>query len=110
MISRYIGVCHPLRRRDICTTSSTRRLVVGLIVVSFLVNVYKPLLSQVHHVPGVGMLCTSHQDHRFLTFVLDSTYAVMITFVPFVIITVFNLLIIRKLLRHNRKRRKVEIT
>ena len=44
---RYIGVCHPLRRRDICTTSSTRRLVLGLILVSFTLNIFKPLLSQV---------------------------------------------------------------
>ena len=52
-------------------------------------------------------MCTAHPNHRRLSFVLDSLYAVMITFVPFVVITVFNLLIIRKLLKHNRTRRQV---
>ncbi|XP_070183565.1 cysteinyl leukotriene receptor 2-like [Littorina saxatilis] len=108
-VERYIGVCHPLRRRDICTTSSTRRCVLGLVLVSFLINVFKPLLSQVQHIPGWGSMCTSHPSHRRLSFVLDSVYAVMITFVPFVIITVFNLLIIRKLLSHNKARRQVRV-
>lgn len=53
-------------------------------------------------------MCTSHVKHRRLSFVLDSVYAVMITFVPFVVITIFNLIIIRKLLRHNRRRRQVK--
>ncbi|KAL8586598.1 hypothetical protein ACOMHN_053951 [Nucella lapillus] len=108
-VERYIGVCHPLRRRDICTISTTRRLVLGLVIISFLINVFKPLLSQVQHIPGWGNMCTAHPNHRRLSFVLDSLYAVMITFVPFVVITVFNLLIIRKLLRHNRTRKQVRV-
>ncbi|KAK7475466.1 hypothetical protein BaRGS_00033285 [Batillaria attramentaria] len=108
-VSRYIGVCHPLRRRDICTTSSTRRLVLGLILLSFLLNLFKPFLSQVQHIPKWGNMCTTRPDHKRLSFVLDSVYAVMITFVPFVVITIFNLLIIRKLLRHNRRRRQVRV-
>ncbi|XP_076456358.1 cysteinyl leukotriene receptor 2-like [Babylonia areolata] len=108
-VERYIGVCHPLRRRDICTISTTRRLVLGLVIASFLLNVFKPLLSQVQHIPGWGSMCTAHPNHRRLSFVLDSLYAVMITFVPFVVITIFNLLIIRKLLRHNRTRKQVRV-
>ena len=95
-MERYIGVCHPLHRRHICSAKSTRKIVFGLVIFSLVFNMYKPLLSKVHEVHPWEVMCTTDPKHKQLSFVLDSVYAVSITFVPFVIITVINSLIIRK--------------
>lgn len=105
-IERYIGVCHPLQRRHICSAKSTRKIVFGLVIFSLVVNMYKPLLSKVQEIhPSGGLICTTDSQFQQLSFVLDSVYAVFITFVPFVIITSINSLIIRRLVRHNRQQR-----
>ncbi|CAL1532845.1 unnamed protein product, partial [Lymnaea stagnalis] len=104
-IERYIGVCHPFRRRHICSLAVTRRIVMGIVVLSFLFNIFKPLLSVVQHVDLHGQMCTTDPRHRLLSFILDSFYAVSITFFPFVVITVLNICIIRQLYLHNRQQR-----
>ncbi|XP_041361225.1 neurotensin receptor type 1-like [Gigantopelta aegis] len=108
-VERYIGVCHPLRRRDICTITSTRRIVLGLVIVSLILNVFKPTLSIVSDVKGWGRMCTTKADYRHLSFILDSIFAVMITLVPFVIITCMNLLIVRKLVLRNKRQRACKV-
>ena len=107
-IERYIGVCHPLQRRHICSAKSTRKIVLGLVVFSLIVNMYKPLLSKVQEIhPSGGLICTTDSDFKYISFVLDSVYAVSITCVPFVLITIINSLIIRRLVKHNRHQRLV---
>ncbi|XP_059176638.1 thyrotropin-releasing hormone receptor-like, partial [Physella acuta] len=106
-IERYIGVCHPLRRKHICTLSSTKRIVAGLLVLALLVNIFKPLLTVSHHVDMWGQACTTNPKYKQLSFILDSIYAVSITFVPFVIISVLNISIIRTLFLHNRQQRLI---
>ncbi|XP_050404444.1 probable G-protein coupled receptor 139 [Patella vulgata] len=104
-LERFIGVCHPLRRRDICTEASTRRIICGLIVTSLVISIYKPALSVVQDVTRYGRVCTTDPRHQYVTFVLDSIYAVFIALVPFVFITVLNLMIVRKLVMHNKRNR-----
>ncbi|XP_005098020.1 cysteinyl leukotriene receptor 2 isoform X2 [Aplysia californica] len=108
-VERYIGVCHPLHRRHICSPTSTKKIVFGFTVFSLVINIFKPLLSVVHDVELWGPMCTTYPQHRQLSFVLDSIYAVFITFIPFVIITVINILIIRRLVKHNRQQRLVRV-
>ncbi|XP_055872356.1 probable G-protein coupled receptor 139 [Biomphalaria glabrata] len=108
-VERYIGVCHPLRRRHICSLSSSRKIVFGIVIVSFLVNIFKPLLSRVQNVELWGHMCTTIPAYRDLSFILDSIYAVSITFVPFVIITILNIKIIRQLVVHNRQQRLLRV-
>ncbi|XP_046363013.2 neurotensin receptor type 1-like [Haliotis rufescens] len=108
-VERYIGVCHPLRRRDVCTLSSTRRIVGGLVIASLVLNIFKPILSIVNDVEKWGRMCTTNPDYRHLSFILDSIFAVMITLVPFCIITVLNLLIVRKLVLRNKRQMACKI-
>lgn len=103
-IERYIGVCLPLRRKDICTTRSTRKLLASICIVAILSTTYKPFLSGVYSSGDhAKQYCTSNPIYGFTAFVLDSIFAVLITFVPFLIITILNILIMRKLFVRNKK-------
>lgn len=106
---RYIGVCHPLRRRDICTKSGTRRIVGSIFVISIVIALYKPILSAIYVGTDGKHYCTTDRDYDFASFVLDSIYAVLITLVPFVIITVLNILIMRRLIIRNKRKRECKI-
>lgn len=106
---RYIGVCHPLRRRDICTKSGTRRIVGSIFVISIVIALYKPVLSAIYVGTDGKHYCTSDRDYDFASFVLDSIYAVLITLVPFIIITVLNILIMRRLIIRNKRKRECKI-
>ena len=109
-VERYIGVCHPLRRRDICTTSSTRRIVATTCFVAAILCIYKPALSGVYvSEKEPKYYCTTSAEHGFLSFVLDSIFAVLITIVPFVIITILNTLIIRKLFIRNKRQKAIKV-
>lgn len=108
-VERYIGVCHPLRRRNICTTSGTRRIIIGLIVFACIFVLYKPIMSGVQTPERRPPVCARKDDYAFISFVFDSIFAGMITLVPFIIITVLNLLIIRKLFIRNKMQRECKV-
>ncbi|RUS70717.1 hypothetical protein EGW08_021521 [Elysia chlorotica] len=99
-MERYIGVCHPLRRKDICGSKSAQKVIVSLLVIGFIILAYKPLLTsrQEYKLQNRTVArCTPDPAHAFLSYVLDSSFALSITLVPFLLITVLNSLIIRRL-------------
>ena len=108
-IERYIGVCRPLKRREMCTRSFARRVIFGLITTGLLLFIFKPVISSVREVsPGGGLwVCAWRDGFQYTAFILDSTYAMIITLMPFLIISVLNFLIVRKLFIRNRVQRNV---
>jgi hypothetical protein len=110
-VERYIGVCHPLRRKDLGDAKSSRRIVLGLVVLAAGFCVFKPVLSGVYPLPvnDETLICTSDPRHKFTSFVLDSIFGISITFVPFIVITVLNMMIIRKLFIRNRRMRECRV-
>jgi hypothetical protein len=42
-VERYIGVCHPLQRRYICSSKSTRRIVAAIFLIAVFIVIYKPI-------------------------------------------------------------------
>ena len=99
-IERYIGVCHPFRRRD-PSPRGTFRIVISLLIVCSLLVLYKPILSGSHTIRN-RTACSSRPEFRYPSFILDTIFAVMITLIPFLIISVLNFLIIKKLFIRNR--------
>ncbi|XP_050395134.1 thyrotropin-releasing hormone receptor-like [Patella vulgata] len=107
---RYIGVCLPLRRKDICGKRFSQKIICTLVVCSGCIMMYKPLLSGVYEINHTKVkMCTRDPELSFPVFILDSIFAVMITFIPFIIITVLNTLIMRKLFLRNKKHRSIKI-
>ena len=58
---------------------------------------------------GQQMVCAANPDYRNLNFVLDATYAMLITAVPFLVITMFNMIIMRKLVNRGTFQSHVKI-
>ena len=102
-IERYIGVCHPLHRRYICSKQGSRRIILCILITGCVVVIYKPVLSGVYLSHDGIQYCTASKDHNFVSFLLDSSFALLITFIPFMIISVLNVLIMRKMCMRNSK-------
>ncbi|CAH1772767.1 unnamed protein product [Owenia fusiformis] len=107
-VERYIGVCHPLRRREMCTTSCAGKGVISIAACSLLVFATKPALSGVYETVAGGEVhrCTSRPNFKYVSFIFDSVFAVLTTFVPFIIILSMNSLIVRKLFLHKKRQRR----
>ncbi|GAB1611071.1 growth hormone secretagogue receptor type 1-like [Argonauta hians] len=108
-VERYIGVCHPFKRLEWCTTKTARRSIGILVIFSLAINSYKAALTKVYRLHGDLTKCTGNLDYRYVSFVLDSVYAVSITFVPFVFIFMLNILIIRALVRLKRRQKTNQV-
>ena len=103
-VERYIGVCKPLRRREKCTVKFARRAIGSLIVVGIAISTYKPVLSGISG--DLAQRCGAKPQHEKINFVLDSCYGLIITAVPFVIISSLNMLITRNLLNTRRRHKR----
>ena len=127
-IERYIAACRPLQRKLICTKTVGRRAIMGVTVVGSLISLFKPVISGIYGTSVPERLSTYRNDDeandvmgysrdvcRFrpgyerVNFMMEVTYGISITAVPFVVIALFNALILRALMqRHaNMKRFKV---
>ncbi|CAH1776164.1 unnamed protein product [Owenia fusiformis] len=106
-IERYIGICHPLRRREICTRACAKRGIVSLVLASLTLFLVKPFISGIFEtVPGSGVRkCTSNPRFKYPSFVFDSSFAVLTTLVPFIVIVCLNTVIVKKVLQHKRQQK-----
>ncbi|XP_062577783.1 P2Y purinoceptor 1-like [Saccostrea cucullata] len=104
-LERYIGVCWPLLRKIICTKRGTKRIIGGIIASSTIVVLYKPILSAIYVSAKGNRYCTTAENYSFLSFILDSIYAILMSMIPFIVIVVLNILTIRKILSRNKKRK-----
>ena len=135
-IERYIAVCRPLHRRMICTKHFARMLILFVHVLGVCVSLYKPILSGVYDVeksktgiptsnngshnsqrqlvtviPGTTVkACMRNPKYDDVNFVMELVYGLLITVVPFAIMTVFNLLIIRKLIMRFSENSKLQMS
>lgn len=48
-IERYISICHPFKREQLCSTSRTIRVIVGLVVLALLINIVQAYFWQYRH-------------------------------------------------------------
>lgn len=97
-IERFVGICYPLRsfRRG------AKKMLLSMLGVSTLLVLYKPILSG-EYIKSGKTVCGSNPDFKILSFALDGVFAVSITLIPFLIISILNTLIARKLFLRNKE-------
>lgn len=98
-IERYIGICWPLKRITVCTRGYAKRSILMYILLGMTLSIYKPLLSGVYNVSEYFSMkrCTHKPESKFTSFVMDVTFGIFITVVPFFIICILNCLMTRRL-------------
>lgn len=97
-IERFTGICYPLRSFK----RGGKRILCSLLFSGCIIVLYKPAMSISTTIRG-KTACTSNPEvPELLSYILDLAFALSITFVPFVIITVLNILIVRALYLRNR--------
>ncbi|XP_061183057.1 C-C chemokine receptor type 1-like [Saccostrea echinata] len=107
---RYIGVCHTLKRKTFCDMHSTRKIVSSVITLALVLCLYKPCLTASIEVgPNKVKVCTTEPTYKDVSFVLDCIFVMSIIFLPFVIITVLNTMIIRTLYIRNKHHRECKV-
>ena len=107
-IERYIGVCRPLHRREMCTKTFAKRAIGSLLLLSSVIASYKPIFCEVKVTEHGSKLCTFKPEFDRPNFILDTIYGLIITAIPFIIISILNMLIVRKLLETRRRHRKAK--
>ncbi|XP_059480856.1 FMRFamide receptor [Neocloeon triangulifer] len=114
-LERYVAVCHPLRARSLCTYGRARIYVVLIIVFSVLYNL--PRFFEVERVTGtlppynttIYMVSASalRNDPLYITIYVNWTYLLVMYFVPFLALAIFNCAIYMQVRKANAERQRL---
>lgn len=112
-VERYIGVCHPMRGKVWCTTRRARYVIAGVCLLAALVTlpeffvvelvpVFEPETNRTRLEPATSGFVKTR-------FYAAYSYAVqcMFTFIPLVLLLVFNVLLIRQVVTAAKNRRQM---
>ena len=106
-VERYISICHPFKREEYCTTKRAVKVVIGLIVLSLLLNAVQGYFwSYQNNDCSVRMEALSNGSASFWSVWTWLTEMLIFALVPLAVL-VFNILVImeaRKLARSEEKR------
>lgn len=105
-VERYIGVCHPLKIRGFSGPPAARKVIAILVAFAVMLCLFKPLLSEVNKINTLSV-CSRRRGFEHISFVLDIIFGISITLLPFIVITVLNILIVRKLFHRNRNHKQL---
>ena len=110
-IERYIVVCYPLKANSYCNTPRAKKVIIGLLVSFFILNLHFFWTVQVvyykhqgEHIPR----CAGGPSHKELVEdIWPWVDAMFYSFLPFVVILVLNGLIIRQVILAHRCRQEL---
>ena len=112
-VERYIVVCHPLKASSLCNNSRAKKVIFLILFLTFAINVHFLWTIEIHY-ESLGNnqtkgKCLGTRDHEVL---VDQIWpwvdAVLYSFLPFVVIMVLNILIIRQVLAAHRGREELQ--
>ena len=111
-IERFIAVCFPLKAPRMCNTKRARMVILLVIVAICVVNahiIWTVELRYIHNNGSYITQCDASEDHKFLVkSVWPWVDAAIYSFVPFVIITILNVLIIRQVIGARQQRNQLQ--
>lgn len=105
---RYIVVCYPLKATSICDTSRAKRVISIILLVLLVCNahfMWTVKVVEFTHDGDVVLRCSGTAQHAF---VIDHVWpwvdALFYSFLPFIVISVVNVLIVRRIVHAHRHR------
>lgn len=97
-VERFTGICHPLRSFK----RSGRKVLLMMFLLAGILMLFKPATSTSSTIRGRTACRPNPAIPEILSYSLDLLFALTITFIPFLVITVLNILIVRALYLRNR--------
>ena len=112
-VERYIAVCHPLKAFSMCNNSRAFKVVICIALLIVLTNSHFLWTIHVRELPlesnGTVSRCVGTPEHQVLVHaVWPWVDAVIYSFLPFVVITVLNSLIINQVFKSHRGREHLQ--
>ena len=99
-IERFLAVWYPLKANTLCSLSRARFIVL-MIALIFILNSHIFWTAELHHYPVSGhSSCQAYAYENFVCNVFPWIHMVLYSFLPFVILLVFNSLIIVSLVKN----------
>ncbi|XP_050396627.2 FMRFamide receptor-like [Patella vulgata] len=100
-LERYIVVAYPLKAQRLCSVQKAKKTIFALLITFVAINMHFFWTVGLHQsVNGGEMKCDSSPDHAYLVNVVWPWIdALLYSFVPFVLILIFNILIIFRIFR-----------
>ncbi|XP_067650872.1 probable G-protein coupled receptor 139 [Haliotis asinina] len=99
-IERFIVVCYPLKAQRFCNVARAKKTISGLVVIFLLINihfVWTAGLNETNIQDNLLPQCDASDGHQFLVSVVwPWVDALIYCFLPFILISIFNVLIICK--------------
>jgi 7 transmembrane receptor (rhodopsin family) len=116
-LERYVAVCHPLRARAICTYGRARIYVIVILLYSICYNIprfFEVALKKHDDWEFDFIYCISASELRdnytYIKIYIHWMAFFCIYFIPFLCITLFNVMIYRQVRKANRERQKLSRT
>mgnify|MGYP002153690128 FL=1 len=97
-VERFTGICHPLRSFK----RGGKRVLLTILCVACVIVLYKPGMTISTTMRGRVACKSNPAVPEIVSYALDVVFALSITIIPFIIITVLNILICRALYLRNR--------
>ena len=106
-IERYIVVWMPLKRNIICTRGFAFKLIGGALLAGCVASLYRPIFNgmyvpadvfSISDVTDERKLCIGNVEYDDIIFIFETIYGFLIMGIPFVLMLIFNALIVYKLL------------
>ena len=105
---RFIVVCHPLKANAMCNTPRARKVILALLLVMFCINLHffwTVKIRNFRHKGEVIPQCTAAEQYDWLVNeVWPWVDAFIYSFLPFLVIMMLNVLIIRQVVKARRSR------
>lgn len=116
-LERYVAVCHPLHARALCTYGRSKFYVIFCIVFALLYNAIKlweiRVVAYDSPVHGLIFCVTStnlRKNTKYITIYIHWCYLIVNYFIPFIGLSIFNILIYNQVRKANKERQRLSRT
>ena len=110
-VERYIAICHPLKRPELCTSTRSKYVVVGITLASMVIyscSLWAHGVVQLHGAPGNGQLCSFLTDFMTMLTVIKYTDTVIALIIPFLLIVALNIAIAYRIAGFYKRRQTLQ--
>ena len=107
-VERYIAICHPFHRPEMCTTGRAKKVVIGLSTFAIAIYSCNFWTTGVRYNVNTNLTtCTPLMEYYHVHLFLTYVDAIVTLFVPFLAIVIFNITIAHRIAYFYHKRQRL---